>query len=139
VFGKEKMALDVFTFHATNKYHGRFDEKMAAGYTVHNAILVCPKIPQPIIVYILTLLQLDQRRFTLDNSVLFQKAAPVNDEDEQSDSEPPITGAKRARTHGGKIAKGADFWGMVDKFFVDKIAELNGRDLAGAEWRECVF
>jgi len=48
---------------------------------------------------------------------------------------PPPT--KRARTQGGRIAKGEDFWGKVDTYFAEMV-QKHGRVLTGPEWREYV-
>ena len=53
---------------------------------------------------------ISQRRSGLDHLDIIIPSTSGDDDGEDSDSLP----TKRARTQGGRIAKGEDFWGKVD-------------------------
>ena len=76
---------------------------------------------------------ISQRRFGLDHLDIIIPSTSGDDDGE--DSDPPPT--KRARTQGGRIAKGEDFWGKVDTYFAEMV-QKHGRVLTGPEWREYV-
>jgi len=72
----------------------------------------------------------------LDNIELIRKAKKEGEDDDGDDEEAPQTGSnKRARTQGGRITKGEDFWGKVDSFFVEMI-DAHGLSLVGSHWKE---
>lgn len=59
-----------------------------------------------------------------------------SNEDNEAPADPsPAKKRKRGRPSVGRIAKGKDFWGQVDKFFTKEI-ETRGRNLAGPTWKE---
>jgi hypothetical protein len=70
----------------------------------------------------------------LNNVELIKKPSPKNSSDDGDESDSAQTGSKRPRTQVGRIAKGEDFWGRVDAFFVEKIAQM-GRSLTGPRWK----
>lgn len=76
-----------------------------------------------------------KRRFALENIDLIKKAPAKTSGDGDDDLDAPQTGSKRARTQGGRITNGEDFWGKVDAFFVSMI-EVRGRNLTGSSWKE---
>jgi hypothetical protein len=56
-------------------------------------------------------------------------------EDHTSSSHP--TKKCIAKTAGGQIPKGQDFWGQVNLYFKREIG-LKGQNLAGSQWKECI-
>lgn len=74
----------------------------------------------------------------MDNPTLLGVAEDSDVEsasEDQSASRP--TKKRKAKTAGGRIPKGEDFWGQVDLFFKKGVA-ARGRNLAGSQWKECV-
>lgn len=138
IIGDNKCSLAEFTFHTANKYRrGQFDENMSFGYTIHNVLLVSKVVNIQMILHN-TDVSIIQRRFGLNNIDLIKKATTTSANDnngDESDSTPPPTGTKRQRTQVGRIAKGEDFWGKVDTYFVEMVAKY-GRDMTSARWRE---
>jgi hypothetical protein len=133
IIGDNTTSLAEFTFYTANKYRrGQFDEDMGFGFTIHNVLLVChfvclannvPTNCRP------------QRHFALRNIELIKKPSALSGDNDGDDSDTAQPGSKRPRTLVGRIAKGEDFWGRVDKWFVEMVAQY-GRVLTGARWKE---
>ncbi|KAJ7331054.1 hypothetical protein DFH08DRAFT_966797 [Mycena albidolilacea] len=119
---KTFVTLADFVYASALKYKGGTVEELPQIYTVHAVLL---------------------RRFVFENPTL--KAAPAEEEAPDSDIEydeaeetrprkkPKKTPAKKA----GKIAKGENFWGRVDEWFKNEVAE-RGSSLTGPKWKSYV-
>jgi hypothetical protein len=75
-----------------------------------------------------------QHCFGLDNINLIRKASVMNSDNNGEESNSTPTGAKHPCTQVGRIPKGEDFWGKVDKFFTEMVSCL-GTNLVGPAWR----
>lgn len=81
-----------------------------------------------------------QRKFALDNPALLGIAEDESDSESISDEHAssgsrPNKRKRKAKAAGGRIAKGEDFWGKVDRWFKKEVG-LRGRNLAGPQWKE---
>jgi hypothetical protein len=130
IIGSTACSLAQFTFRTANKYRcGQFDENTGLGYTIHNVILVSMSVG--VTQCLLTPL-ISQRRFGLDHPDIIGMPSTSGDDDGEDSDSPPT---KRARTQGGRIAKGEDFWGKVDTYFAAMVHK-HGRVLTGPQWQE---
>jgi hypothetical protein len=86
----------------------------------------------------LSLIAQFQHYFALQNIELIRKASPFTADNNGDDSDTAEPGSKRQHTQVGRIPKGEDFWGRMDKWFVQMIAQY-GRTLSGPHWKEWVL
>ncbi|RDB15203.1 hypothetical protein Hypma_004700 [Hypsizygus marmoreus] len=120
--------LEMFTYNCGMKFkQGGVGDRLEQSYTVHIALL---------------------RKCTMDNYVLASIAEAEDDpstSDIENDERATVEDAsrKRRRSDGsgksaaGRIKKGEDFWGKVDKYFAAEFKK-RGRDLAQGTWPEYI-
>ncbi|KAJ3832687.1 hypothetical protein F5878DRAFT_666338 [Lentinula raphanica] len=70
------------------------------------------------------------RRFVYDNKQTIWAA----EEDDDADGEQPPEGATKKRKRGGRVAKGQDFWSLVDAWYSEKKKDL-GKKLSDPRWK----
>ncbi|KIM36128.1 hypothetical protein M413DRAFT_31883 [Hebeloma cylindrosporum] len=114
------MSLSKFTYEMAMKYkRGGAGENLDRGFTLRNALL---------------------RKFVLENLKIAQtpEAADPENEDSDSTTSPPPQKrkhvAQNTKKSGGRIARGQDFWSLVDAFFT-KLVKDWGRVLTAPSWK----
>ncbi|KAJ6455122.1 hypothetical protein C8R47DRAFT_1082857 [Mycena vitilis] len=119
---KSFSSLADFVYTSAKKYKlGGAGKQLPQIYTIHAVLL---------------------RRFVFDNPSL--QTAPVEEETPDSDAEydeaeavHPKKKAKMLPAKRGKLAKAENFWGRVDLWLKDEVAEC-GASLLGPKWRSYV-
>jgi hypothetical protein len=85
-----------------------------------------------------------QRKFALENLEIAQTPEAADPENEDSDSatSPPLPKrkhvARNVKKSGGRIARGQDFWSLVDAFLA-KLVNDWGRILTAPSWKLYAF
>ena len=84
-----------------------------------------------------------QRNFALTNlPLLLGEQDELEDDGVEDDDQDDHTSRKRkktgARSRGGQVPKGDDFWSRVDKWFEEEI-EKRDRNLTGPLWKRWSF
>ncbi|KAK7039555.1 hypothetical protein R3P38DRAFT_2900373 [Favolaschia claudopus] len=123
--GDSTTPLAQLTYATAMKFkRGGAGVKLDVGYSVHNAIL---------------------RRFAREHpTAIGVEELEVEEDDtaEEPASSPEPPSKKRrvspSTNGGGRIAKGKDFWSMVDAFFTAKMTELGSKSLQSAGWKEYI-